>query len=44
MPECGYIKALYANVTQRSEYARMCLGRVLIVCSKHARILNMTGF
>ena len=29
----------YANVTKRSEYARICIDRVLI-----SRVLNMPGF
>ena len=35
----------YASVTQRSEYARISIARVLNISgSKYARILNMAGF
>ena len=37
----------YASVTQRSEYAKICHGRILSISisgSEYARILNMTGF
>ena len=36
----------YASITQRSEYARICLDRVLnnILSSKYDRTLNRAGF